>query len=87
VKALAIDQQGTIWLTGGSAPEALPPGGFQALDVLYAGDAPLLPSGVTQVNFRVPVSLPPNWIVNGQLKCYIVADYMFDSELFTIYVR
>jgi uncharacterized protein (TIGR03437 family) len=62
-------------------------GGFQPLDVLYAGDAPLLPSGVTQVNFRVPASLPPNWIVNGQLKCYIVADYMFDSEMFTIYVR
>jgi uncharacterized protein (TIGR03437 family) len=61
-------------------------GGFQPLEVLYAGDAPLLPSGVTQINFRVPASLPPTWIVNGQLKCFIVANYQFDSEMFTIYV-
>jgi uncharacterized protein (TIGR03437 family) len=45
-------------------------GGLLSLEVLYGGDAPLLPSGITQVNFRIPAIRPGT---NGTLQFQIEA--------------
>jgi uncharacterized protein (TIGR03437 family) len=52
----------------GGAPGAFPisvltgvsGGGFAPLEVLYAGDAPGMASGVTQINFRLPPTVEAN---------------------------
>jgi hypothetical protein len=38
-----------------------PGGGTSSLAILYAGDAPEQPSGVTQVNFQLPPTVAANW--------------------------
>jgi uncharacterized protein (TIGR03437 family) len=55
-------------VNSGGAPGAFPisvltgvsGGGFAPLEVLYAGDAPGMASGVTQINFRLPPTVEAN---------------------------
>jgi uncharacterized protein (TIGR03437 family) len=58
-------------------------GGQQSLEVLYGGDAPLLPSGVSQVNFRTP---PAGFGGAGTLEFQIQAGTAV-SEVFYVYVK
>jgi uncharacterized protein (TIGR03437 family) len=61
-------------------------GGLLSLEVLYGGDAPFAPSGLSQVNFRLPIpaqSLPPG---ANTLQFQIEAGSAV-SDLFSIYVK
>jgi len=58
-------------------------GGQLSLEVLYGGDAPLLPSGVTQVNFRIP---PIRLGSDGKLQFQIEAGTAI-SDFQYVYVK
>ena len=58
-------------------------GGLLSLEVLYGGDAPFLPSGVTQVNFRIPAIRPGS---DGTLQFQIEAGPAI-SDFQYVYVK
>jgi uncharacterized protein (TIGR03437 family) len=58
-------------------------GGLLSLEVLYGGDAPQLPSGVTQVNFRIPTIGP---ILHGRLDFQIEVGGIVSDPLY-VYVQ